>query len=310
MSILSKKYFHNEAAAFAHLESIIWPDGPTCPHCGGVDRITKVTANPDKRIRIGLHRCGDCKKQFTVKVGTVFEHMRLPLHKALQAAYLMVSSKKGVSAHQLHRTLEITYKTAWFLAHRVREAMREGKLAPMGGNGGAVEADETFIGREPGVPMPKGGIGHKMKILSLVDRETGRARSIVLDNMRVETIAEIVNANVHRESRLMTDEAYHYKHVGKGFAEHGAVKHKQDEYVSRKDRTIHSNTVEGYFSIFKRGMKGVYQHCGKRHLHRYLAEFDFRYSNRAALKVSDGERAVKALEGIVGKRLTYQQPSA
>jgi transposase-like protein len=170
MSILSKKYFHNEAAAFAHLESIIWPDGPTCPHCGGVDRITKIKANPGKRIRIGLHRCGDCKKQFTVKVGTVFEHMRLPLHKALQATYLMVSSKKGVSAHQLHRTLEITYKSAWFLAHRIREAMRDGKLAPMGGNGSIVEADETFIGREPGSVMPKGGVGHKMKVLALVDR--------------------------------------------------------------------------------------------------------------------------------------------
>lgn len=183
MSVLSRPYFHNEEAAFAHLESIVWPDGKVCPHCGGVDRITKVKANPEKRIRIGLWRCGDCKRQFTVKVGTVFEHARLPLHKALQAVYLMTSSKKGVSSHQLHRLLEVTYKTAWFLAHRIREAMRSGDLAPFGSGGGIVEVDETFIGREPGADPSRGGYYHKMKVLALVDRTTGRSRAMVIDGI-------------------------------------------------------------------------------------------------------------------------------
>src|SRR5689334_17488560 len=160
MSVLSRPYFHDEEKAFEYLESVIWADGKVCPHCGGVDRITKVKANPAKRIRLGLWRCGDCKRQFTVKVGTVFEHARLPLHKALQATYLMTSSKKGVSAHQLHRILEVTYKTAWFLAHRIREAMRSGDLTPLGGEGGVVEVDETYIGRKEGVAKPRGGARH------------------------------------------------------------------------------------------------------------------------------------------------------
>src|SRR5918996_4815209 len=155
MSVLSRPYFHDEEAAFAHLEAVIWPNGPTCPHCGAVDRISKIKANPAARVRLGLHKCGHCKGQFTVKVGTVFEHLRIPLHKMLQAVYLLCCSKKGISAHQLHRVLEVQYKTAWFLAHRIREAMRDGSLAPMGGLGGVVEADETFIGRLAGMPKPK-----------------------------------------------------------------------------------------------------------------------------------------------------------
>lgn len=142
MSVLSKPYFHDEEAAFAHLEAVLWPNGPTCPHCGGMDRIGKIKANPSKRVRMGLHKCGDCGKQFTVKVGTVFEHARMPLHKMLQAVHLIACSKKGISAHQLHRILEVQYKTAWFLAHRIREAMRDGSLAPLGGKGKVVEADE------------------------------------------------------------------------------------------------------------------------------------------------------------------------
>ena len=182
MSVLSRPEFHDEAKAFEHLERIIWADGRTCPHCGGMDRITKVTANPEKRIRVGLWRCGHCKGQFTVKVGTVFEHMRLPLNKAMQAVYLMTSSKKGISAHQLHRTLEVTYKTAWFLAHRIREAMRSGDLAPFGGEGSIVEVDETFIGRVKGSPI-KRAYHHKMKVLALVDRATGKSRAMVIDNV-------------------------------------------------------------------------------------------------------------------------------
>lgn len=306
MSALSRPEFHGEEAAFAHLERIIWGDAPVCPHCGGLDRITKVKANPAKRIRVGLWRCGDCKKQFTVKVGTVFEHMRLPLHKAMQAVYLITSSKKGISAHQLHRTLEITYKSAWFLMHRIREAMRDGDLSPFGGNGGVVEADETFIGRLKGVPKRR-AFHHKMKVLALVDRDSGKARTMVVDDVRAETLMPLVIANVAREARLMTDEHSGYREAGKWFAGHGTTSHSRGEYVNLEDRTVHSNTVEGYFSIFKRGMKGVYQHCGEGHLHRYLAEFEFRYNNREALGCNDRDRAGHALRGIVGKRLTYQQ---
>jgi len=270
-----------------------------------VDRISAIKANPEKRVRYGLKKCGQCKSQFTVRMGTIFEESKLPLHKWLQAIYLMCSSKKGISAKQLERTLEVTYKTAWFLAHRIREAMRSGELAPFGQDGGAVEVDETYIGREPGKPV-KRAFHHKMKVLSLVDRSTGQVRSVVVDNIRPATIAPIVLDNLHREARLMTDEAGHYLAVGREFAEHGVVRHGQDEYVSTDDRTIHTNTIEGYFSIFKRGMKGVYQHCSKKHLHRYLAEFDFRYSNRSALGCEDQERAVRAVIGGVGKRLTYR----
>jgi transposase-like protein len=309
MSALSRPEFHGEEAAFAHLERIIWGDAPVCPHCGGLDRITKVKANPAKRIRIGLWRCGDCKKQFTVKVGTVFEHMRLPLHKAMQAVYLITSSKKGISAHQLHRTLEITYKSAWFLMHRIREAMRDGDLTPFGGNGGVVEADETFIGRLKGVPK-KRAFHHKMKVLALVDRDSGKARTMVVDDVKAETLMPLVIANVAREARLMTDEHSGYRDAGKWFAGHGTTSHGRGEYVNLEDRTVHSNTVEGYFSIFKRGMKGVYQHCGEAHLHRYLAEFEFRYNNRQALGCNDGDRSTAALKGIVGKRLTYGGPVA
>ena len=238
MSALSRPEFHSEEAAFAHLEKIVWADGCACPHCGGMDRITKVKANPAKRIREGLWRCGDCKKQFTVKVGTVFEHMRLPLHKAMQAVYLMTSSKKGISAHQLHRVLEITYKSAWFLAHRIREAMRSGDLdVPFGSGGGAVEVDETYIGKKSN---PKGlrRTAHMYGVLALVDRNTGTMRSFVFNEFRKDEIHPIVSANISREARLMTDEAPMYKKLGREFAEHGTTKHGLGEYVSRDDRTI------------------------------------------------------------------------
>jgi transposase-like protein len=222
--------------------------------------------------------------------------------------HLMCSSKKGVSAHQLHRTLEITYKTAWFLAHRIREAMRSGNLAPFGEGGGMVEVDETFIGVEPGEPKAKAGGNHKMKVLALVDRTTGEQRSYVLDFINARVIGEIVVANLSREAILMTDEAAHYVKIGEKFAGHGHTHHAAGEYVSRFNPLVHTNTVEGSFSIFKRGMRGVYQHCSKKHLHRYLAEFDFRYSNRVAVGVDDTARATAALRGVVGKRLTYRQP--
>ena len=308
MSALSRPEFHSEEAAFAHLERIIWGDAPVCPHCGGLDRLTKVKANPAKRIRYGLHRCGHCKLQFTVKIGTVFEHMRLPLHKALQAVYLVTSSKKGISAHQLHRTLEITYKSAWFLMHRIREAMRDGDLSPFGGAGGIVEVDETFIGKLKGVEKRR-AFHHKMKVLALVDRDSGKARTMVVDDVRAETLMPLVIANVAREARIMTDEHSGYRDASKWFADHGTTSHGRGEHVNLEDRSIHSNTVEGYFSIFKRGMKGIYQHCAEHHLHRYLAEYEFRYNNREALGCNDQDRSFVAMKGIVGKRLTYRPVS-
>jgi transposase-like protein len=305
MSVLSKPYFHDEAAAFAFVEGVIWNGAPVCPHCGCMGRIGTIKANPDKKVRMGLKKCGDCRKQFTVRIGTIFEDSHLPLTKWLQAIYLMCSSKKGVSAHQLHRTLECTYKTAWFLEHRIREAMRSGALAPFGSGGTPVEVDETFIGREPGKKV-KSGFHHKIKVLTLLDRETGVARSHVVDDLKPSTLGPILAENIAKEARLMTDEAMFYRPIGKGYAEHGRTKHQDGEYVSKIDPTIHTNTVEGYFGIFKRGMRGVYQKASKKHLHRYLAEFDFRYSNRAAKGVDDEARAIKALEGIVGKRLQYR----
>ncbi len=315
MSVLSRPYFHDEAKAFAFLESIVWAGGVTCPHCGVIGgRIYDLAGvrskasgkNPEGVVRHGLKKCGECRKQFTVKVGTVFEHARMPLHKMLQAMHLMTSSKKGISAHQLHRTLEVSYKAAWFLAHRIREAMRSGDLAPFGVGGGFVEVDETYIGRIKNKPVQR-GVHHKMKVLALVDRETGRARTMVVERANASTVGAIVRANIVREATLMTDESQIYAKVGKEFARHDAVNHGIGEYGRGE---AHTNTVEGYFSIFKRGTKGVYQHCGEAHLHRYLAEFEFRYNNRAALGVNDGARTVEAMRGIVGKRLTYGGPLA
>ncbi len=308
MSNLSAKYLHDEEAAFDFLEEVLWPLGPNCPHCGGVDRITKVKANPEKRIRVGLWRCGDCKKQFTVKVGTVFEASKVKLHLWLQAVVLMTQSKKGISAHQLHRTIGVTYKTAWFMEHRIREAMRSGDLAPFGSGGGIVEVDETFIGNDRTIKpkhTKKGrGYAHKHKVLSLVDRATGRARSMVVDDLKAKTLVPILKENIASEARIMTDEAGQYRHLAADFAGHDYVRHGAGEYGRGE---IHTNTIEGYFSIFKRGMKGVYQHCGKKHLHRYVAEFEFRYNNRVALGVDDAMRAKAALGGAKGKRLFYTQ---
>ena len=303
MSKLSDAHLHDETAAFAKLESILWPNGPVCPHCGGRERITKVGG---KTARAGLWRCGPCRRQLTVTVGTLFERSHVPVHKWFQAAYLLAASKKGFSAHQLHRTLGVTYKTAWFMAHRIREAMRTGELAPMGSDGGIVEVDETFIGREPGKPKRR-AYHHKMKILSLIDRTSGKARSVVVDDIKPRTLVPILKENIAREARVMTDEAGAYYYLKDHFADHGVVRHGQDEYVIGD---VHTNTLEGYFSIFKRGMKGIYQHCAKKHLHRYLAEFDFRYNERAVLGVNDERRTMKALAGICGKRLLYRDSSA
>lgn len=306
MSVINRPYFQNEKAAFAHLEKTLWSEGVICPHCGSVDSARRLQGVKDKKgnVRNGLWKCyaKECRKQFTARVGTVFESAHIPLHKCLQAVYLMTASKKGISAHQLHRTLEITYKSAWFLAHRIREAMRDGTLAPMGGAGEIVEVDETYIGKQAGHAKARGA-AHKNIVLTLVERGGG-ARSHHIASFGLAEVVPIVRTNVRRESRLMSDEARQYVGLGQEFAEHGAVNHGVYEW-GRGD--VHTNTIEGYFSIFKRGMKGVYQHCAEKHLHRYLAEFDFRYSHRVALGVNDTARAEKALLGIVGKRLTYRQ---
>lgn len=306
IAVLDAKHFHDEEAAYRYVEAVMWPNGPVCPHCGTVERVGKLKG---KSTRIGVYKCYECRKPFTVKVGTVFEASHVPMRHWLQAIFLMASSKKGISTNQLQRMLGCSMKTAWFLSHRIREAMRSGDLAPFGSNGGAVEVDETFIGNDRQNPPveTKRGISNMNKVLSLVDRESGQVRSFVVTDLRMSTILPILEQNISREARLMTDEAARYKNIGHNFAGgHGVVNHMKDEYVDREDPSIHTNTVEGYYSIFKRGMRGVYQHCDQRHLHRYMAEFDFRYSNRVALGVDDTARAQNLLKGAKGKRLTYR----
>lgn len=311
MSVLNKKHFHDEKAAYRFVEARVWPDGRVCPHCGIVNESGPLKGSS---TRLGTYKCYACRKPFTVKVGTIFEASHIPLHKWLQAIFLLCSSKKGMSSNQLARTLEITVKSAWFMSHRIREAMRDGSLAPLGGEGQVVEADETYHGKvaepkEPKVkrrnPYTKGGkvgVGQKRAIVSLVERG-GRVRSFHVERADKATVAKIVTDNVSRESRLHTDESRLYLGADGHVAQHETVMHSAKEYA-RGD--VNTNTVEGYFSIFKRGMKGVYQHCGEKHLHRYLAEYDFRYNAREALGVDDEARTVKAVKGIVGKRLTYR----
>jgi len=289
MSVLYAPHFHNEAAAIARLESIVWPQGPHCPRCGGFDRITDV-----KGGRAGLRRCGPCKREFTVTVGTIFERSHVKLHIWFQAAHLMASSKKGISAHQLHRTLKVTYKTAWFMEHRLREAMREGSFL-MGGEGKTIEIDETFVGNKKNI----GGMG-KEPVFSLVERG-GKVRSHHVANVSAKTLGPILHEQLHEATSVMSDDGG--ARVGRMFAKHKTVNHSIGEYA-RGD--VHTNTIEGYFSILKRGITGTFHHVSPQHLKRYLAEFDFRYNERIALGVTDEERTTKALRGIVGKRLTYR----
>ena len=303
-SILSAEYFHNEEAAYKFVEARLWENGPVCPHCGVIGGHYALKG---KTTRAGLWKCKDCRKPFTVKIGTIFESSHIKLHLWLQAMFLIASSKKGISSNQLHRTLGITLKSAWFMSHRIREAMKDGGLDTFGSGGGVVEIDETFIGQTKEKAKDARGYAHKNKVFSLIDRDTGRARSIVVDDLKLKTLLPIMKANIEREARVITDDASQYCKLNEHFdGGHGSTMHSLGRYVDRDDKTIHTNTVEGFFSIFKRGMKGVYQHCGHNHLNRYLAEFDFRYSNRVALGVSDSERAEKLLLGVKGKRLTYE----
>jgi len=304
MTDLKAPYFTDDAAARAYLEEIRWPTGPVCPHCGSVGdhyRLDGKGGVKGKKARPGLLKCQDCALQFSVTVGTVFERSKIPLSTWLLATYLLCSSKKGVSSNQLHRALGVTRKTAWFLAHRIRFAMSsEGGL--MGSGGGVVEADETYIGRKPGKKM-RPGAGHKNTVFSLVERG-GHVHSTHITGRMFNGIKKALRENVSPDARLATDEARMYRNIAKQFAEHMTVNHSANQY---RDGDASTNTIEGFFSTFKRGMNGVYQHCSSDHLHRYLAEFDFRYNHRAALEVDDMQRTRDALKGIEGKRLTYRR---
>jgi transposase-like protein len=304
--VLAAPQFQTEEGAFAYVESRLWPQGPVCPHCGNMDgaRIRKMEG---KTTRLGLYKCNECRKPFTVRMGTIFESSHLPLHLWLQVIHLMCASKKGIATRQIQRMLVCSMKTAWFLTHRIREAMRDGSLAPMGGAGGVVEVDETVFGRTLESPkkLPR-GTGFRNVVLTLVERG-GSARSFHIDGTTIGTLKPIITANIARESALMTDQAKWYPEIGREFASHDAVNHSEDEYVRWEGtKLVSTNTVEGYYSVFKRGMQGVYQHCSENHLHRYLSEFDFRYSNRAGLGVDDSARAERALQGVKGKRLRYE----
>jgi transposase-like protein len=310
---LQNPIFQDDHKAREWLEARVWPNGPVCPHCGATFEL--VTKLEGTKHRAGVYQCNQCREQFTVTVKTVFERSKIPLSKWLAALFLLTASKKGVSAHQIHRSLDISYKSAWFMMHRLREAMRSGGLEPLGGAGNVVEADETYYGKteKPRVSRQRGdrpyktgsrGPRDKRPVVALVERR-GKVRTFHVPVADKASVTKIVNENVARESSLFTDESRLYFDAADFFAEHETVRHSAGEYVRGR---VHTNTVEGYFSIFKRGMSGIYQHCSEKHLHRYLAEFDFRYNNRIALGVNDVERAELLAQGIVGKRLTYRRP--
>jgi transposase-like protein len=313
MDTFTEARFNNDDAARAYLERLRWPEGPICPHCGTINRAYAIKPT-------GTYRCAEaaCRGNFTVTMNSPMERSHIKLHKWVLAFHLLCSSKKGMSAHQLHRTLGITYRSAWFMAHRIRECMRAGSLTPpMGGVGKTVEADETYFGTIPKAEIMPRAPGKKpggrragvrrpayRAVVSLVERG-GSVRSFHVAQADQNTVDAIMRANIARETKINTDESNLYKLAPWTFASHEAVKHRAKEYV-RGD--VHTNTIEGYFSIFKRGMKGVYQHCGEKHLHRYLAEFDFRYNHRVRLGYNDGDRAALAVKSADGKRLTYRQP--
>jgi transposase-like protein len=303
MTDLQNPIFTDEAKAREFMETQRWPDGPVCPHCG-------TTADGVKRLegsshRPGLFQCNECGEQFTVTVGTVFERSKISLAKWLLAAHLLASSKKGMSAHQLHRMLGITYKTAWFMAHRIREAMTDdGSSGPLGGQNKVIEVDETYVGGKAKnrafAPPPK-----KAAVVALVERD-GKVRSRHVASVSAKNLRPIIVENASRKSHLMTDDSVVYPKIGDEFAGHSSVNHSKDEYV-RLGGFAHTNTVDNYFSILKRGINGVYHHVSEAHLQRYLAEFDFRYSNRSGLGVDDAMRAARAIKGAEGKRLTYRR---
>jgi transposase-like protein len=327
--LLKNPIFQDETKAREWLEARVWANGVNCPHCGNADP-AKIKQLEGKAHRAGVYQCNEteCRQQFTVTVGTVFERSKIPLTKWLAALFLMTASKKGISARQVHRMLGVSYKSTWFMMHRLREAMRTGGFEPLGGEGKIVEADETYFGKREqehvspqrkGRPFTKSGKRRNDRpIVSLVERG-GSVRSFHAAVADQATVTQIVRENVARETQLMTDESRLYNQAKHHVANHDTIKHTAGEYVRRELRMvddvtfeetlISTNTIESYFSVFKRGMRGVYQHCAEKHLHRYLAEFDFRYNNRSALGTNDGERASELAKGIVGKRLTYRRPN-
>ena len=308
MSVTKNAHFYDEDAAREFLQAVRWPDGPVCPHCGSVGRAYATK-------KVGVYRCAEkeCRKDFSVTIGTLFERSHIPLHKWMFATHLMMSSKKGISAHQLHRMLGLTYKTAWFMCHRIREALRPGSTGPLGGANKVVEADETYVGgkeknKHASKREHKGrGPVNKEAVVSLVERE-GRVRSRHVADVNSKTLRPILEEQIHKATYIMTDDSKVYLKATKNFAGHGTVNHSIEEYV--RGGFWHTNTVEGYFSILKRGIIGTYHHVSAEHLKRYLAEFDFRYHERSALDVDDAQRTLKALKGIEGKRLTYGGPKA
>lgn len=299
--------FQDETKAREALEATRWPDGPYCPHCGNSDqeKIAKV-AGTKQSHRPGLFYCNECKGQFTVTVGTVFERSKVPLTKWWMAAHMMNAGKNGCSAHEIHRTIGVTYKTAWFMMHRLREAMTELAPTPMGGEGGQIQADETYYGNTSKRSKNyRKGLKRKEAILGVVNPDTGEARAFHMElGVGADVVREILVTNTSRKSVLVSDESALYKRLGKEFAKHETLLHWGNEYVNKNGYT--TNNVENFFGVFKRGMRGTYIHCGSQHLQRYLSEFSFRYNNRSGLGVTDGERTTRAMQGIEGKRLTYR----
>lgn len=299
-AVFSAPHFHNEDAAFAYVEARLWPNGPVCPHCGNVDgaRIGRLSG---KSSRPGLRKCYECRKTFTVRIKSIFEDSHFPLRFWLQAIQLITASKKGISTRQIQRTFNCSMKTAWFLMHRIRTMMTPANAGPLGGSGMTVEADETELAKSRKTKRPE---GHRRRdnpvVLSLVERG-GNVRSMWVDHRMINPL---VRRHVHEASRLVTDKAQHYKFSGHI---HESVDHSKFEW-SRGD--VNTNTLEGFFSILKRGLVGVYQHVDKKHLDRYLAEFDFRQNNRAKLGINDEDRTAIAVKGVAGKRLTYETTRA
>ncbi|MGH6870689.1 MAG: IS1595 family transposase [Rhizomicrobium sp.] len=298
-SIFSATHFNDEAVAYAFVEAHLWPEGPVCPHCGVLGQAGRLQG---KSNRPGLWKCYACRKPFTVKVGTIFESSHIAMRDWLAAIHLICSSKKGISSNQLSRTLGITLKSAWFMSHRIREAFKPtGPQAPFGGEGQVVEADELYVGNKP-TARAKRSIHDKHAVMALVERG-GRMRSLYMPVLRQRDVNDVVKHHVSPKAELNTDESNLYFGVENWVANHETVNHSEKEYARG---SVTTNSVEGAFGLFRRGMIGTYQHCGVQHLQRYLNEFDFRYSNRKALGIGDEDRAVKALKGVAGKRLTYR----